>query len=135
MMLSPEYAGYDLYPEAKYTVVYNSSELNKTKYGPRALVWFAITVGDYSGSLVPYFCPLHWVNKTKGSTKFTKGSKYEQLMRSATGWNGKRRDRCPLSRLKGIMFKADVVTVNKRGDGTLYDPEECYSKIDQLVKL
>jgi hypothetical protein len=132
---SPEYAGYDLYPDGEYTVTYNYSELCKTRWGPRASLWFAITVGESSGELVPYFCPVEWVNKAKGRTKFAKGSKYEALMRSATGWNGKRRDRCSPSRLKGITFKAKLKTVKERGDETPYSPEECYSKIEKLEKL
>lgn len=131
----PEYAGYDLFPEGEYTVTYSYNELNKTSYGPRIILWFAVTVGEHSGELLPYWCPLIWVNKERGTTKFGKGSKYEELMRSATGWSGRRRDRCPPSRLKGIMFKAEVVTVTKRGDKTAYNPEECYSKIKKLVKL
>ncbi len=132
---TPEYAGYDLFPDGEYTVEYNYNELLKTSWGPRIILWFVVTVGEYSGELLPYFCPLKWRNKERGLTKFGSGSKYEDLMCSATGWSGKRHDRCPPSRLKGIMFKAEVVTVKKRGDKTPYPPEEWYSKIETLVKL
>ena len=132
---SPEYVGYDLFPEVRYKVTYDSNELIITIWGPRIIIWFVITVGDHSGELLPYFCPMKWGNKQKGSIKFGKGSKYEKLMRSAVGWNGKRRDRCSTSKLKGIEFEAVVKTVKERKGGTPYPEEDYYSKIEELIKL
>ena len=127
--------GYELIPAGKYPVTFDSHDfINPPGLGHRIRLWFAITDSEYAGIPVPYFCTVTITNRKKGSFTIRKGSKYFTTMNALTGRQGQRPDRYSPSLLKGMKLLANVVTVDKRKDGTPYPKEDCYSKVFSLER-
>ena len=124
--------GYDLFPPGKYPVTFENHDfINPPGLGHRIRLWFVITSGKHEGCLVPYFCKIRKTSRT-GGFSCRRGSKYSTTMKALTYRQGQRPDRFPPSLLKGMKLLADVVTVDKRKDKTLYPKEDWYSKVESL---
>ena len=117
--------GYDLFPPGKYPVTFDSHDfINPPGFGHRIRLWFVITSGDYEGCLVPYFCKIRLTSRKFGGFSCRKGSKYNTTMKALTWRKGQRLDRFSPLLLKGMKLLAEVVTVDKRRDGTPYPKED-----------
>lgn len=124
--------GYDLISPGKYLVKYESYDLIHPQVGERVRMWFVITWGETAGLLIPYFCKVTVTNSKKGDFSFRRNSKFRNTMKALTGRQLSRGDRLSPSALTGLKLVAEVITVDKKGDGKPHPKEDWYSKVESL---